>query len=1008
VWEIIVRMGKRASVAVGALLACCGIASALNPSLEINQYAHTAWTIREGFFKGAIYAIAQTPDGYLWLGTEFGLLRFDGVRSFAWQPPAGVKLPSNYIRSLLGAHDGRLWIGTDNGLASWKDGKLTTFPELAGQFVVSLHEDREGTIWAGGIAPSIGKLCAIRNTSTQCYGDDGSFGQAVLSTYELSDGTLWVGASTGLWRWKPGPPKHYPTRDVLFANGLIEGGNGVPLIAASSGILQLVGGKLEAYRTPGVGQQIAATNLMRDRNGGLWVAASSRGLLHVRQGGTAVFTRSDGLSGDDIFALYEDHEGSIWVATESGLDRFRDFAVPTLSVKQGLSNSSGVWSVLATRDGSVWVGTRDGLNKWHDGQITIYRKRGGGSPEDAMGSLFRDDRGRIWVSTLQGIVYLENGQFIPVADVPGGVVRSFAGDEAGNLWISHQDQGLFRLLGGKVVERIPWNGLGRKDWAEAVLPDPLQGGLWLGFFRGGVAYLKDGKIRASYMTVDGLGEGRVDDLEFDEEGALWIATQGGLSRMKSGRVATLTSMNGLPCDEVHWAREDNDHSFWLYTACGLVRITRSEMDAWAADPRRKVQATIFDSSDGVRSRAGSFGYSPSVARSADGKLWFLPGDGVSVLDPHNLPLNKLPPPVHIEQITADRKSQEASPNLRLPPLVRDLEIDYTALSLVAPEKNRFRVKLEGRDPDWKDVGNERKAFYNDLPPRNYRFRVMASNNNGVWNEAGASFDFSVDPAYYQTRWFQASCVAAFLGLLWALYRLRLHQIAQGFNARMEERVAERTRLARDLHDTLLQGFQGLMLRLQALDDLLPAGEAKEELEQTLDRADQVVAEGRKAVHNLRLSTVVTNDLARAVNALGDELSREDSATFGFLLEGQAQELHPIVRDEVYRITREALRNAFSHARARHIEAEIIYAENLFRLRIRDDGEGIAPAILEDGRPGHYGLPGMRERAAEIGAKLDIWSGVGTGTEVDLSIAGSIAYGKRPARSRLRVFPEKGE
>ena len=216
-----------------------------------------------------------------------------------------------------------------------------------------------------------------------------------------------------------------------------------------------------------------------------------------------------------------------------------------------------------------------------------------------------------------------------------------------------------------------------------------------------------------------------------------------------------------------------------------------------------------------------------------------------------------------------------------------------------------------------------------------------------------------------------------LALLWGLYRYRLHQIAREFNVRMEERVGERTRLARDLHDTLLQSFQGLMLRLQALDELLPQGEAKDELEQTLDRADQVVAEGRKAVHDLRLSTVVTNDLARAVSALGDELSSEDSATFGFLVEGETRELHPIIRDEIYRITREALRNAFSHARADHIEAEIIYAENLFRLRIRDDGEGIAPAILEEGRPGHYGLPGMRERAAEIGAKLDIWSGVGS-------------------------------
>jgi signal transduction histidine kinase len=362
--------------------------------------------------------------------------------------------------------------------------------------------------------------------------------------------------------------------------------------------------------------------------------------------------------------------------------------------------------------------------------------------------------------------------------------------------------------------------------------------------------------------------------------------------------------------------------------------------------------------------------------------------------------------VHVEQIIADRKTYAASSNLRLPPLVRDLEIDYTALSLVAPEKNRFRVKLEGRDRDWKDVANERTAFYNDLPPRNYRFRVVASNNSGVWNEAGASFDFSIAPAYYQTSWFRAACGVAFLALLWGLYRYRLHQIAQAYNVRLEERVGERARLARDLHDTLLQGFQGLMLRLQALDELLPAGEAKDELEGTLDRADQVVAEGRKAVHDLRLSTVVTNDLARAVKAMGDELSGEGSATFELLVEGETRELHPIVRDEVYRITREALRNAFSHARAKHIEAEITYGEQLLRVRIRDDGEGIAPAILEDGRPGHYGLPGMRERAAEIGAQLDIWSGVGAGTEIDLSVPGSIAYGKRPGRSRLRAFFKK--
>jgi signal transduction histidine kinase/ligand-binding sensor domain-containing protein len=998
-------MERRAATLLGILLACCPRASALNPSLDINQYAHKAWTIREGFFKGVIDAIAQTPDGYLWLGTEFGLLRFDGVQTVPWEPPAGEHLPSSNIRSLLATRDGRLWIGTNDGLASWKDGKLTQHPEIVGQHVTRLLEDHEGTLWAGGSATLAGRLCAIQSGRAQCYGEDGRFGRNVSSLYEDSRGNFWAGAETGLWRWKPGPPKLFPT--PATAQALIEGDNRAVLIAMNGGIQQLVDGKVEAYPLPGTGKQFNPDVLLRDRNGGLWIGTNGHGLLHMYQGRTDVFAQSDGLSGDVIESesLFEDREGNIWVATLDGLDRFRDFAVPTISAKQGLSIAV-VGSVLAARDGSVWLGTRDGLNRWNDGQITIYRKRSG-LPDDAVESLYQDEGGRLWISTNGGVVYFENGRFSPVA-VPGRFVSSIVGDTAGNLWIGHESKGLFRLLGSSVVQQIPWAKLGPGDYASVLLVDTPRGGIWLGFRAGGVVHVKDGQVLASYTSADGLGEGHVGGLRLDQDGTLWAATLGGLTRVNHGRVNTLTSKNGLPCDAVHWMMEDDDRSIWLYTNCGLVRIARTELDAWAGDSKRKIQAAVFDSSDGVRSYPGTTGYNPGVAKTADGRLWFLPRDGVSVIDPRHLSVNKLRPPVHVEQIIADRKTHEASSNLRLPPLVRDLEIDYTALSLVAPEKNRFRVKLEGRDPDWQDAGNRRQAFYNDLPPRNYRFRVMASNNSGVWNEAGAAFDFSIAPAYYQTAWFRASIAAAILALLWGLYRYRLHQIAREFTVRMEERVGERTRLARDLHDTLLQGFQGLMLRLQAVDDLLPPGEAKEELEQTLDRADHVVTESRKAVHDLRLSTTVTNDLPRAVRAMGDELSSEDSTTFGFLLEGHVQELHPIVRDEVYRITREALRNAFSHAQAHHIEAEIIYAENLLRLRIRDDGAGIAPAILEDGRPGHYGLPGMRERAAEIGAKLDIWSGIGTGTEIDLSIPGSIAYSKRRGRSRLRLFREKAE
>ena len=1005
---------RKAAIALGIILACCPCASALNPSLDISQYAHKVWAIRDGFFNGTIQAIAQTADGYLWLGTEFGLLRFDGVRFVPWQPPADERLPDGIIVSLLAARDGRLWIGTAKGLASWKDGKLTQYSELAGQYVQALLEDGEGTIWAGG---TIGarKLCAVESSSTQCYGEDGSLGLGVISLYEDSRRNLWVGATTGLWRWRPGRPKRYPISDqVIEINALIEGENSALWMAMPSGIRQLVDGKVRAYPPPQFELQFRPSRLLRDRNGGLWIGTADRGLLHVHQGRTDMFARSDSLSSDFIYNLFEDREGNIWVATRSGLDRFRDFAVPTVSVKQGLSNAT-VASVLAARNGSVWLGTNDGLNKWIQGRITVYGKGTNGLPDKGVGSLFEDDRGRIWVSTLRGFGYLENDRFIPVSGVPAGIVHSIAEGTAGDLWISHQDDGLIHLVGQRVVEQIPWAKLGHRDFAYAMLPDPTRGGLWLGFCPGGgVANFNDGQVRAAYAGSDGLGEGLVGGLQLDHDGTLWAATQGGLSRVKSGLFATLTGKNGLPCNSVHWMVEDDDHSFWLYMACGLVQIARPELRGWLMDPKRTIQTTVFDNTDGVSPNASlTSGYSPRVAKSTDGRIWFVASDGVSVIDPRHLPFNKLPPPVHIEQITADRKTYEASAHLRLPALSRDLQIDYTALSFVAPEKVRFRFKLEGRDPDWKDAGNERKAFYNDLPPRHYRFRVIASNNSGVWNEAGDSLDFSIDPAYYQTTWFRASCVAALLILLWTLHLYRLHQIAERFNARLEGRVDERLRVARDLHDTLLQSFHGLLMRFQAAVNLLPgrAADARQVLEAAVDDAAKAITEARDAVQGMRSSTEITNELYQAVEVLGHSLAEQqraangDAPAFSVEVEGASRDLHPILRDEVYRMTGEAMRNAFRHARARRIEVEIRYDARELRVRVRDDGIGIDASVLQEGRAGHYGLPGMRERAKSIGGQLEVWSEKGAGTEIELTIPASVAYGGRGGW-RFRLFQRK--
>ena len=771
----------------------CVFALALDPSLDVNQYAHTAWKIREGFTKGYIHAMAQTPDGYLWLGTEFGLLRFDGIRAVPWAPPTGDQLPSNDILSLVASRDGGLWIGTANGLASWKDGKLIHYPQLDGVYFDRLLEDREGTIWAGSFGVPTGRLCAIETASVHCYGQDGSLGQIVLALYEDSRGNLWVGVANGFWRWKPGSAKFYPLPGQLNGiRALAEDADGSLLIGTHDGIRRLVGEKAElAYPISGHGKVFEAENLLRDRDGGLWITTTRHGLVHLHQGKTDVFTQVDGLSGAQSVYLLEDREGNVWVSTFDGLDRFREYAVATFNADQGLLDTV-VASVLADNDGSVWLSTANGLNRWNQGQITIFGKGNGKRKPDGQldgnnpNSLFQDSQRRIWASTYAAIGYLENDRFIKVVRPTHGGVRAIAEDAPESLWISDRELGLVHLEQGNLVQQIPTTALGRQrgDTIDALVPDRLRGGLWLGFFKGGVAYFAAGGLQASYSIANGLGAGRVSYLRLDSDGTLWAATQGGLSRLRNGRIATLTSKNGLPCDTVHWVTEDDEHSVWLYMPCGLVRLVRSELDAWASavdkdqNAKPTVRFELLDTSDGIQSRANGAGYVPSVTKAMDGRLWFVTNSGVSVIDPRHLAFNKLPPPVHIERVTANHKIYEVTSdgNVPLPPRVRDLEVDYTALSLAAPEKVFFRYKLEGWDRDWQDAGTRRQAFYSNLPPRNYTFRVKACNNSGVWNEAGASLNFSIDRAYYQTWWFRSLCVTVFLALPWALYRQRVQQL----------------------------------------------------------------------------------------------------------------------------------------------------------------------------------------------------------------------------------------
>jgi signal transduction histidine kinase/ligand-binding sensor domain-containing protein len=975
-----------------ALLARCPCAFALNAVLDISQYAHTAWRNRDGFSTAAIDAIAQTPDGYLWLGTTSGLLRFDGVRTTPWQPPTGEALPSNWIRSLMVARDGTLWIGTLKGLVSWHAGEVRRFPHLAGASIDSLVQDRQGTVWVGAIRVPHGLLCAIEGSAAtmRCDGEDGAM-PYVASLFEDTRGNLWVGASTGLWRWRPGSPARYAGFDnPNVASAFIEEDDHALLIATRTGLKRLIDRRVEEYRAAD-SRGLHAHRLLRDRDGGVWVGTTGEGLLHVHHGKVERFTQADGLSSDGVFALFEDREGSIWVATAGGLDRFREFVVSTISTKQRLS-SEPVNSVVAGRDGAVWLGTSHGLDKWIDGRVDHYREA---SP---VWFLFEDEGPRLWVGTDRQFGLFERGRVVPISGMAGGVIRSMAVDRRGDFWIAYQDRGLFHLRAEREVESTPWVELGHTDFASAVAADRVRDGLWLGFYNGGIAYLADGEIRARYTSADGLGDGTVSDLQVDPDGTVWASTEGGLSRLKNDRVATLTSRNGLPCDAVQWIREDDEHSRWLNTPCGLVRVTGSELEAWSAASDEvpastaTVHPVVFDAADGVSGLPAAAGR-PGIAKSIDGRLWFVRSDGVSVVDPRHLSLNRMPAPVHIERILADRQTFDAMTTgngLRLPPLIRDLQIDYTALSLVAPEKMRFRYKLEGWDRDWQEVGTRRQAFYNKLAPRAYRFRVTAANNSGVWNETGASLDFSVAPAYYQTAWFPAFSVGLVLALIWTAHRVRLRIVQthereiSALNERlMKAQEQERMRIAGELHDGVMQEMLSVTMMLgtakRRIDD---PSRATATIDLIQEKLIQVGTDLRQLSHGLHPPMLQEAGLPATVRVYCEEFSAASGVAMKCDCDESARDLSRGAALALFRVVQEALGNAAKHAQAKHIAVRLTRTGEAVRLVVSDDGAGFETARVA---PRGLGLIMMRERATQLNGTFVLDSVPGRGTTICIAI-----------------------
>lgn len=585
-----------------------------------------------------------------------------------------------------------------------------------------------------------------------------------------------------------------------------------------------------------------------------------------------------------------------------------------------------------------------------------------------------------------------------------GIVTAITEDIEQNIWVyvSDRERLLLRIHDLRVLDQFTASQIPR---ARVLAQDP-QGGIWLGLFNGNLAHYRGARLEVIPLTHSSV-DSPVMSIFVDGDNSVWAATRNGLFRWKEGRLQQLTARLGLPCDEILAIAEDSQKTLWLYANCGAFAISDSELERWWKMSDTTVRPRfVLDALDGAQPSATSF--QPAVAKSRDGRLWFANDTLAQIIDPARLGKNALAPPVHIETLIADRKSYPIHANLQLPALTRDIEVDYTALSLVIPQRVRFRYKLDERDADWQDAGTRRQAFYNDLPPGSYHFRVTGSNNDGLWNEAGASLSFSIAPAWYQTLWFRLLCAVLFLASLSLFYRLRVRQIAAEMNTRFDERLAERTRLARDFHDTLLQTIQGSkMVADDALDgdaDPIRMRSALGRLSTWLGRA---MDEGRSALSSLRNSTIERNDLAEALRRAGEECQFQRPIEFALRVEGTGQDLHPIVRDEVYRLGYEAIRNACIHSEASQLTVELSYIKDLI-LRVRDNGKGIEPEVAASGKSGHFGLLGMYERASRVRGKFTIASSPGTGTDVELVVPRSFAfqephYTRQDRSGQLRRF-----
>jgi signal transduction histidine kinase len=974
------------------LIYLVGVAYGLDPNRQISQYIRQRWSTESEFPSGPVHAISQTPDGYLWIGTDKGLVRFDGFNFLPVPLTSNIGDPNTPVLGLVPDAEGNLLIQPQGlGMLRYKKGQFesveTGLIASVSQVTAMWREQDGGVVFSDLIAGTL----RLRNGKIEQLVPDALAGTApVMALTEASNGRVWLGTlNSGLFSVYQGKiakvSSQLPNTKI---NCLLPVGDDEVWLGTDSGAFHWDGVTFVPIPLPTPFNKTQVLSLLRDRDFNVWIG-TAQGLL--RMNGKTISRWDEGqFPSGAINALFEDREGNIWVGGTRGLERIRDSAFLTYSSAVGL-------------------------------------------PSDYSGPVYVDTQNRTWFAPIEGGLYLLSegkAQAIKVAGLNSDVVYSIAGGSNDTVWIGRQRGGITRLrfANGTVRDQTYTQADGLVQNSVYSVYQARDGTVWAGTLSGGVSELKDERF-VTYTTANGLGSNTVASILEAQDGAMWFATSNGLSTLSNGQWKTYAKADGLPSEDVNclyqnssgvlWIgtsgglalfnsghiqvphtapaslreeifgiKEDNYEWLWVATAKHVLRVRSAKLlsdTIEVEDVREYGQADGLLSLEGVKRNA-------SLVTDSSGKIWFSLSRGLSVVDPAQITKRSVPALAHIEAVLADGKTIHLGDEVRIPPSQKRVVVNFTGLSLAVPEHVRFRYMLDGFDRGWSDPVAAREAVYTNLSPGSYRFRLVASNSEGEWNGAESSMVFAVDPAFWQTWWFRVLCLAVVGLLVFVLYQLHLHKVTRQLNVRFEERLAERTRIAQELHDTLLQGVVSASMQLHVANDQIDVeAPSKPLVTRVLELMGGVVEDGRNAVRGLRVSSEGTRDLDLAFSRVPADLAVQGTAGFRVVVEGPVRDLHPVIRDEVYRIGREAVANAFRHSGAKSIEVALEYGIHELRVVVRDDGRGIGSEILHSGREGHWGLSGMRERAEKIGAKLKVWSTPENGTEVELRIPGRIAF-----------------